>query len=94
MLGRIPLPLPAFIPLLIWVVFQFFMLVTDIGGDVSWAAHVGGIIAGAALVLVFRRSGVPLFDRTIDSPKAVVHKTPKPEPVKAASQASPPKWGR
>ncbi|SOE16635.1 membrane associated rhomboid family serine protease [Hoeflea halophila] len=93
-LGRIPLPLPAFIPLLIWVVFQFYMLVTDIDGDVSWAAHVGGMIAGAALVLVFRRSGVPLFDRRIDSPKAVVHKTTKPEPVNAASPASPPKWGR
>lgn len=93
-LGRIPLPLPAFIPLLIWVVFQFFMLVTDIDGDVSWAAHVGGMIAGAALVLVLRRSGVPLFDRTIDSPKAVVHKSPKPQPVNAASPASPPKWGR
>jgi membrane associated rhomboid family serine protease len=44
-LGRIPLPLPAFIPLLFWVLFQFFMVVTDIGGEVSWAAHVGGIIA-------------------------------------------------
>jgi membrane associated rhomboid family serine protease len=39
--------LPAFIPLVFWVLFQFFMVVTDIGGEVSWAAHVGGIIAGA-----------------------------------------------
>jgi membrane associated rhomboid family serine protease len=76
-LGRIPLPLPAFIPLLFWVLFQFIMVVTDLGGEVSWAAHVGGIICGAVLVLVLRRSGVPLFDRRIESPRAVVHKTPQ-----------------
>ena len=93
-LGRIPLPLPAFIPLLFWVVFQFVMVVTDLGGEVSWAAHVGGILCGAVLVLFFRRSGVPLFDRTIDSPRAVVHKNPQIIPEKTASQTSPPKWGR
>ncbi|KGF69949.1 membrane protein [Hoeflea sp. BAL378] len=93
-LGRIPLPLPAFIPLLFWVVFQFFMVITDLDGEVSWGAHIGGILAGALLVLVLRRSGVPLFDRTIDTPKAVVHKTPHPEPSKAPARAPPPKWGR
>jgi membrane associated rhomboid family serine protease len=93
-LGRIPLPLPAFIPLAFWVVFQFFMVVTDIGGDVSWAAHVGGIICGAVLVLFFRRSGVPLFDRTINSPKAVIHKSDQPALEKAAPPSAPQKWGR
>jgi membrane associated rhomboid family serine protease len=56
-LGRIPLPLPAFIPLLFWVVFQFVMVVTDLGGEVSWAAHVGGILCGAVLVLVLQAVG-------------------------------------
>jgi membrane associated rhomboid family serine protease len=93
-LGRIPLPLPAFIPLLFWVVFQFVMVVTDLAGEVSWAAHVGGIICGAFLVLFFRRSGVPLFDRTINSPKAVIHKSEQPALEKAAPQSAPPKWGR
>ncbi|MCY0092471.1 rhomboid family intramembrane serine protease [Hoeflea ulvae] len=93
-LGRIPLPLPAYIPLLFWVVFQFFMLVTDLGGEVSWAAHVGGIVAGAVLVLVFRRSGVPLFDRNIESPKAVVHKTPHPVAEKSDARTPPTRWGR
>lgn len=93
-LGRIPLPLPAYIPLLFWVVFQFIMVVTDIGGEVSWGAHVGGIIAGAALVLVFRRSGVPLFDRNIETPKAVVYKTCQPAAENTAAQAPPSKWGR
>lgn len=101
-LGRIPLPLPAFIPLVFWVLFQFFMVVTDIGGEVSWAAHVGGIVAGALLVLVFRRSNVPLFDRTLKTPAAVVHKaepasdkTPTiPPRSDTASPPPPPKWGR
>tara|TARA_R110002020_G_scaffold121810_5_gene276832 strand:- start:5440 stop:6219 length:780 start_codon:yes stop_codon:yes gene_type:complete len=93
-LGRIPLPLPAFIPLVFWVVFQFVMVVTDFDGEVSWGAHIGGILAGALLVLVLRRSGVPLFDRTIDTPKAVIHTTPRTEPQKPAARTQPPRWGR
>jgi membrane associated rhomboid family serine protease len=95
-LGRIPLPLPAFIPLAFWVGLQFVMLVTDIDGQVSWATHAGGIIAGAILVIFMRRRGVPLFDRTIESPKAVVHKTETaadrlPEPT---NRPPPLRWGR
>ncbi len=93
-LGRIPLPLPAFIPLLFWVLFQFFMVVTDVGGEVSWAAHVGGIVAGAVLVLVFRRSGVPLFDRRLESPRAVIHKDDTGSRPKPVATPAPKKWGR
>lgn len=93
-LGRIPLPLPAYIPLVFWVAFQFFMVLTDIGGEVSWAAHIGGIFAGAVLVLVFRRSGVPLFDRHIEAPRAVVRKNPDPAPAKTVQEPAPTKWGR
>lgn len=74
-LFRIPLPLPAFIPLTLWIIQQFAMLVLDLDGAVSWGAHVGGIITGAILVLVMRRKGVPLFDREIVTPKAVMPKT-------------------
>ncbi|WP_105385538.1 rhomboid family intramembrane serine protease [Neorhizobium alkalisoli] len=70
-LFRIPLPLPAFIPLTLWIVQQFAMLALDLDGMVSWGAHVGGIIAGGILVIFMRRKGVPLFDRTIVTPKAV-----------------------
>lgn len=70
---RFPLPLPAFIPLLFWVGQQFVMLVIDAGSNVSWGAHVGGILAGAILVLFLRRPGVPLFDRAIVTPRAVEH---------------------
>lgn len=70
---RFPLPLPAFIPLLFWVGQQFVMLVIDAGSNVSWGAHVGGILAGALLVVFLRRPGVPLFDRAIVTPRAVEH---------------------
>lgn len=73
---RFPLPLPAFIPLLFWVGQQFVMLVIDGDSNVSWGAHVGGILAGAILVLFLRRPGVPLFDRAIVTPKAVEHAAP------------------
>lgn len=69
---RIPLNLPAFIPLLLWILYQIVMLFTDAGDQVSWAAHVGGFAAGAILVVVLRRPGVPLLDRRIETPEAVV----------------------
>ena len=71
-LYRVPLPLPAWIPLGVWVVTQFVMIVQDPFGQISWAAHVGGIVAGALLVIVMRRRGVPLFDRRIVLPEAAV----------------------
>ena len=33
------------------------------GGGVAWWAHIGGFVAGAVLVLPFRRRDVPLFER-------------------------------
>jgi len=76
---RIPLPLPAFIPLALWIVQQFAMLWFALDGMVSWGAHVGGIVAGALLVLVMRRKGVPLFDRALVTPRAVRHKPTVPQ---------------
>ncbi|MFK0383656.1 rhomboid family intramembrane serine protease [Agrobacterium sp. NPDC090273] len=71
---RIPLPLPAFVPLALWIGQQFLMLVLGLEENVSWGAHVGGIIAGAILVVFLRRRGVPLFDRTIVPPRAAQFK--------------------
>lgn len=68
---RVPLPLPAFVPLVLWIGQQFVMLALDPDGGVSWGAHVGGIVAGGLLVLIMRRRGVPLFDREVVTPRAV-----------------------
>lgn len=86
-LYRIPLPLPAWIPLGVWVATQFVMIVRDPFGPVSWAAHIGGIVAGAVLVLFMRRSGVPLFDRRIVTPEAAVLAAP-------GEAVSAPRFGR
>lgn len=57
----IPVPLPALWVLGFWIASQIFFAVTDIGGEVAWWAHIGGVIAGALLVLVFKKSETPLF---------------------------------
>lgn len=96
-LFRIPLPLPAAIPLAFWIGQQFFMFLADPGGGVSWSAHVGGIVAGLVLVVLLRRPGVPLFDRTIVTPRAVEHRERTPDetsPVAAGASKPAPHWGR
>ena len=47
--GRIPLRIPAYIALVLWIVFQFVMFAVGGEDQISWACHVGGIIAGAVL---------------------------------------------
>lgn len=61
----IPLRLSAAAVLGIWVVTQFVMVLLPEVGPVAWWAHIGGLIAGAVLILVMRRSDVPLFDRDL-----------------------------
>jgi membrane associated rhomboid family serine protease len=52
--------IPAYIILLYWFVIQFFSGMGSIGhshlsqGGVAWFAHVGGFLAGVALILVMR----------------------------------------
>jgi membrane associated rhomboid family serine protease len=59
----LPLRVPAVWVLGIWVVSQFVMVALAPADGVAWWAHIGGMAAGALLVLVMRRPGVPLFDR-------------------------------
>ena len=61
----IPLNVSAAIALGLWVVTQFAMLFVSDSGPVAWWAHVGGIIAGAALILVLRKPDYPLFDERV-----------------------------
>jgi len=63
-LGRIPLRLSAIWVIGAWIAFQLFKFIDSPGDRVSWAAHLGGIMAGAALIPFMKRRGVRLFDRT------------------------------
>jgi len=57
----IPLRVSAALAIGAWIIYQLIMAWTSSGGQVAWWAHVGGLIAGALLILVFRRPGVRLF---------------------------------
>ncbi len=58
----IPVRMTAVWILGVWAVSQVFMLFFGRGDQIAWSAHVGGMVAGALLVIVLRRRGVPLLD--------------------------------
>ncbi len=89
--ARIPIRVPAFILLALWIGFQFLMLMIDTENQISWAAHAGGILAGAALVVILRRRDVPLFDKRLEKPRAV--ELEKPD-VARPLETEQPRWGR
>jgi len=60
---RIPLRVSAGFALLVWIGLQVISAFFDQGGSTAWWAHIGGLIAGAVLILFMRRPGVRLFDR-------------------------------
>lgn len=62
-LKAIPLRISAAVVLGIWIAIQIVMVLLPQEGPVAWWAHIGGLIAGAILVIFMRRPGVPLFDR-------------------------------
>lgn len=62
-LWRVPLRLSAMWVLGFWIVIQFVMVLMPEDDGVAWWAHVGGLAAGALLIVFMRRDGVPLFDR-------------------------------
>jgi membrane associated rhomboid family serine protease len=59
----IPLRIRAAWVLGIWAVTQIVMIAIAPFDQVAWWAHVGGMVAGAILILFMRRPGVPLFDQ-------------------------------
>jgi membrane associated rhomboid family serine protease len=63
-LWRIPIRITAAWALGIWILAQFANLFFASEEAVAWWAHLGGLLAGAVLILVMRRRGVVLFDRT------------------------------
>jgi membrane associated rhomboid family serine protease len=62
---RIPIRLSAKWVLGGWIAFQFVNLFVSLDAQVAWWAHIGGIIAGAILVIFLRRPDVPLFARDV-----------------------------
>ncbi len=54
---------PAWLVLGGWLLLQFLSLGRPGEGGVAYVAHIGGFIAGMALVALFKRRDVPLFDR-------------------------------
>jgi membrane associated rhomboid family serine protease len=59
----IPLRISAAFALGAWILMQIVMAILPQAGPVAWWAHIGGLIAGAVLVLIMRRPGVRLFDK-------------------------------
>jgi membrane associated rhomboid family serine protease len=60
----IPLNITAAFALGAWILTQIVMVAlpqSGLAGPVAWWAHIGGILAGALLVLVMRRPGARLF---------------------------------
>ncbi|MCW5720895.1 MAG: rhomboid family intramembrane serine protease [Devosia sp.] len=57
----IPLPVPAFWMLGLWVLTQLFYVVIGSEEPVAWWAHIGGFVAGVVLAPLLRRRGVALF---------------------------------
>ena len=61
-LMRLPLRLTAAWCLGGWVVWQFaHWFLFGNADEVAWLAHIGGLAAGAVLVVLFKRPDVPLF---------------------------------
>ncbi|MCL4765655.1 MAG: rhomboid family intramembrane serine protease [Hyphomicrobiaceae bacterium] len=61
----IPIRITAAFALGAWIISQFIMVLLPQAGPIAWWAHIGGLVAGAILVVVMRRPGVRLFDREI-----------------------------
>lgn len=59
----LPIKMSAMFILGLWILIQVIMVLMPQVGPVAWWAHIGGLIAGALLVIIMRRPGVPLFDR-------------------------------
>ena len=64
-LGRIPLRIPALYCLGAWILLQIFNSITNVEDGVAWWAHLGGAMAGAALIPLMKRKSVPLFDQNL-----------------------------
>ena len=58
-------PLPVWLVLGTWIAFQVgsVAVLAGPGDNTAWWAHIGGFLAGMALIVPMRHKSVPLFDR-------------------------------
>jgi membrane associated rhomboid family serine protease len=59
---RIPLQLAAEWVLGFWIVIQILNVAFSNDKAVAWWTHIGGLVAGAILIVALRPAGVKLFD--------------------------------
>ena len=69
----VPISIPVWLALGTWMALQVFHLVTADGGTTAWWAHVGGLVAGAALVGLMKHRDVMFFSRERRLPVSVPH---------------------
>ena len=62
----IPLRITAAVALGLWILIQLLMVMLPQMEPIAWWAHIGGLVAGAVLIVVLRDRGVPLFDKGLD----------------------------
>jgi membrane associated rhomboid family serine protease len=92
---RLPLRLRVEWVLGFWIFLQLLSAFSGEESDVAWWAHLGGLAAGALLILVLRLPGVPLLAKALpdDHPLFGQRKPPSPDPVPAAPLPPPPEAG-
>jgi membrane associated rhomboid family serine protease len=73
----IPISIPVWLALGAWAVLQLAHLLTAQGGDTAWWAHIGGLVAGAALVGLFKSPDVPLFGEQQHLPLVIPRLPPR-----------------
>ncbi|HVZ14918.1 MAG TPA: rhomboid family intramembrane serine protease [Bauldia sp.] len=93
---RLPLRLRVEWVLGFWIFLQVLSAFSGEETDVAWWAHLGGLAAGALLILVLRLPGVPLFAKALpdDHPLFGRRTAPEPAPIPAASLPPPPDAGQ
>lgn len=69
-LMRLPIMLPAWFLLGGWTLIQILEVFARSESNVSFICHVGGLLAGAILIVFLKRKQVPLFDRQVTTPQA------------------------